>query len=74
MLDLKNIKTILNLAGISQLQISFDEEHRTVNADYVFKGQPGKKKLTYQEIIDSLTIGLPGPPVDSETAQTKQLK
>ena len=62
MLNLSNIKTILNLASISQLQISFDEEHRIVNADYVYKGQPGKKQITYQEMIDSLAIGQPGLP------------
>jgi len=61
MLNLSNIKTILNLASISQLQISFDEEHRIVNADYVYKGQPGKKQITYQEIIDGFSIGQPGP-------------
>ena len=63
MIDFNKIKAILNLAGISQLQISFDEEQSIVNADYVFKGQPGKKKITYQEIIDSLAIGQPVPPV-----------
>jgi len=62
MLDLTNIKTILKMAGINQLQISFDEKHRTVNADYVFNGQPGKKQFTYEEMIDSLAIGQPVPP------------
>ena len=62
MLDLRNIKTILHLAGISYLQISFDEKHRIINVDYVFNGQPGKKQFTYEEMIDSLAICQPVPP------------
>ena len=74
MLDLKNITTILNLAGISKLQVSFDEKHRTVNADYVFKGQPGKKKITYEEIINSLSIGQPGRPVERTLLDNQHLR
>ncbi len=60
MFDLSNIKTILKVAGINQLEIQFDDEHQLVNAEYVFRGKPGTKRITYQEVIDSLTIGMPG--------------
>lgn len=69
MLSLSGIKAMLVLGGISRLEIDFDGEQKVVNAKYVFRGQSGTKKITYQEIIDSLTIGLPEaitcPSVDS---------
>lgn len=73
MIDLSTIKTILQLAGISQLKIDFDENHRVVNAYYVFLGTPGTKRITYQEVIDSLTIGMPGLPVAPEPVQDPEL-
>lgn len=73
MIDLTNIKTILQVAGISQLKITFDDEHKVVNAVYRFKGKPGTKQITYQEIIKSLTIGMPGPLADSGAPQAQQL-
>jgi len=60
MINLTNIKSILQVAGISRLEISFDDEHKVVNAVYLFKGKPGTKQITQQEIIDSLAIGPPG--------------
>lgn len=62
MIDLKQIKTILQIAGISRLQIQFNNAQQYVNADYEFKGKPGNRQITYQEIIDSLTIGHPTAP------------
>lgn len=61
MIDLSNIKTILQVAGISRLEIAFDDKEREVLAVYVFKGESGHKYITYQEIINSLMIGPPGP-------------
>ena len=63
MIDLNHIKIILQTAGISRLKISFDGDLQVVNAEYVFRGKPGHKKITYQEVIDSLNIGLPETPV-----------
>lgn len=60
MIDLNNIKTILQVAGISRLKIQFNDSQKYVRVDYVFKGIPYTKRITYQEIIDSLTIGLTG--------------
>ena len=60
MVNLNNIKTILQIAGISRLKISFDNELKVVNVVYLFKGKPGTKQITQQEIIDSLAIGPPG--------------
>ena len=62
MIDLTNIKTLLQIAGITQLKISFNGELQIVNAEYVFKGIPGHKQIAYQEVIDSLTIGQPAAP------------
>lgn len=59
-MDLSNIKTILQVAGISQLEITFDDEHKVVNAVYRFKGKPGTKQITYEEVTKSLSIGPPG--------------
>ena len=59
MVDFNSIKTILKVAGITQLKISFDEKQQFVNAEYVFKGVPGVKQMTYREIIDNLSIGVP---------------
>lgn len=73
MFDLSNIKTILQVAGISQLYIDFDENHRVVNAYYVFRGKPGTKRITYQEVIDNLTIGMPGQPVAPGTDPLTEL-
>lgn len=60
MVELKQVKTILQLAGITQLKFQFDDKLKLVYAFYVFKGKPGIRQITYQEIIDSLTIGSPG--------------
>ena len=59
MIDLNNVKTLLKVAGITQLKISFDEKQHLVNAEYVFRGVPGAKQMTYREIIDNLSIGVP---------------
>lgn len=59
MIDFNSIKTILKVAGITHLKISFDEKQHLVNVDYVFRGVPGTKQMTYQEIIDNLSIGVP---------------
>jgi len=60
MITLGSIKIILQTAGISRLEISFDDELKVVNAVYLFRGKPGTKQITYQEVIDSLAIGPPG--------------
>ena len=73
MIDLNNIKTILQIAGISWLKIHFDNEQKHVKAYYVFKGVSGIKQITYQEIIDSFTIGMPGPPAEPGAGLAKQL-
>ena len=52
----------------------FDYEKEFVHFDYVFKGKPGKKRISYEEIINSLTIGPPGPSIDAQPAQAPQLK
>jgi len=57
MLSLQSVKVLLVTAGISRLKIDFDDEQEHVNAEYVFRGVQGTKKITYQEIIDSLSIG-----------------
>ena len=56
MISLNNIKIILQTAGISQLKISFDGELQIIDAEYVFRGKPGHKKITWEEIINSLEI------------------
>ena len=63
MIDLNNIKTILQIAGISRLKIGFDNNRNLVNVEFVFRGKLGTKQITQQEIIDSLTIGAPEGPV-----------
>jgi len=73
MISLKNIKVLLTTAGISRLKIDFDDEHRLVNAEYVFRGKSGTKQITYQEIIDSLTIGLPEAPVSPTVGVSQEL-
>jgi len=62
MIDLNNIKTILQIAGISRLEIGFDNNLNLVNVEFVFRGKLGTKQITQQEIIDSLTIGAPEAP------------
>ena len=62
MINLATIKILLTTAGISRLKINFDDAHKHVNAEYVFRGEKGYKQITYREIIDSLTIGLPEAP------------
>ena len=61
MFKLTQIKIVLMTAGISRLQIQFDDKKQLVNAEYIFRGKAGTKQLTYQEIVDGFTIGLPGP-------------
>jgi len=63
MIDLNNIKTILQIAGISRLKIGFDNNRNLVNVEFVFRGKLGTKQITQQEIIDSLTIGAPEAPL-----------
>lgn len=74
MLSLESIRMLLTTAGISRLKIDFDEAHKVVNAEYVFRGVQGTKQITYQEIIDSLTIGSPGAPACPVVDSNKQLK
>ena len=59
MIDLNSIQTILKVAGITKLKIEFDGELQIVNAEYIFRGVPGHKQITWEEIISSLTIGTP---------------
>jgi len=73
MIDLNNIKTILQVAGISRLKIAFDNDHNLVNVDYVFRGETKYKQVTYQEIVESLTIGQPGPSVGPGVALAPRL-
>ena len=56
MITLGSIKIILQTAGISRLKISFDGELQIVIAEYVFRGKPGHKQITWEEIINSLEI------------------
>lgn len=58
MITLEGIKALLVIAGISRLKIDFDDEQNVVKVEYVFKGESANKQITYQEIIESLTIGL----------------
>lgn len=60
MISLSGIKAMLVLGGVGRLKIEFDDEHKLVNAEYVFRGNLGTKQIPYQEIIDSLTIDQPG--------------
>lgn len=57
MITLEGIKALLVIAGLNYLRLDFDDEQKHVKAYYVFKGESGIKQITYQEIIDSLTIG-----------------
>jgi len=68
MFKLTQIKIVLMTAGISRLQIQFDDKKQLVNAEYIFRGKAGTKQLTYQEIVDGFTIGLPGPPISPGAA------
>lgn len=74
MITLGSIKILLTTAGISRLKIDFDDEHKHVNAEYVFRGVPGTKQITYQEIIESLTIGLTRQPVGPVMDVDQELK
>lgn len=73
-MDFGNIKTILRVAGINRLQIQFDDEQQLVNAEYVFKGKPGTKRITYKEIIKLLSIGYPEPGLIAGSAQAPELR
>ena len=68
MIDLTNIKTILRFAGVNSMMIKFDKEKEIVTIWYVFKSEPGKKEITYQEIEKLLSIGHPGPAVSAGPA------
>lgn len=74
MINLGSVKILLKAAGVSKLTIDFNEEQKCVNAAYIFKGSLSTKKITYQEIIDSLTIGLPKPPVCAGAAIAQESK
>jgi len=73
MLKLESVKTMLMIAGISELQINFDDEHKRVDADYVYKGRKSRKRIPYQEIIDSLTISSSGIPFSPMPALPQEL-
>ena len=73
MITLEGIKALLVIAGISYLRLDFDDEQKCVNAKYIFKGESAIKKITYQEIIDSFTIGLSEAPACPTMAGNKQL-
>ena len=73
MINLSNIKTILQVAGISLLRIQFDDEHQLVNAEYVFRGKKSYRQITYQKIVESLTIGQLGPPVGPGAVLAREL-
>jgi len=73
MITLESVKILLKTAGFSRLKIDFDDERKIINAEYVFRWTPGTKQITYQEIIDRLTIGLPEVPVDQAAALTQKL-
>lgn len=73
MASLNNLKSILQLAGISRMKIQFDNERRLVNIDYVFKGKPGKKEYTFQEITELLSLGLSGPSANAGAARAGEL-
>jgi len=62
MITFKSITALLMTAGISRLKLDFDDERKCVNVKYIFRGNPGTKQIAYQEIIDSLAIGLPEAP------------
>jgi len=72
MIGLNNIKIILQTAGISRLKISFDGELQVVNVEYVFRGKPGHKQITWEEIIKCLTIGHPGQPIERSLDNKRQ--
>lgn len=68
MINLESIKVLLMTAGISRMKIEFDDEQQCVKGDYIFRGESHTSQITYQEIIDSLTIGLPEPTQGSTVA------
>lgn len=74
MINLQTIKIMLTTAGISRLKIDFDEEQKHVNADYIFRGVPGNKQITYQEIIDSLSIGPAEAPAHTVVDDFRELR
>ena len=74
MINLNNVRTILQVAGISRLKINFDGDLQIVNAEYIFQGVPGHKQITWEEIIDSLTIGPPEAQALPVAEDNKQLK
>lgn len=73
MIDLKQVKTLLQIAGITRLKIRFDNDYNQIYAEYTFKGKPGTKMITYQNIIDSLTIGSSGTPAGPGKDAARQL-
>lgn len=73
MIDLSNIRTILQIAGINQMKIAFDDKSQLVNVEYVFRGKPSKKEITYQEVVKLLSIGHPGPAVSAGPVQAPEL-
>ncbi len=74
MIDFANVKAILRLAGITKLKLTFDGDLQNVIAEYVFKGAPGHKQITWEEIIDNLTIGQPEQPASPELDAGRELK
>lgn len=73
MIDLNNIKSILQFAGISSLSIKFDNEKEMINVCSVFKGVPGKKDLSFQEVSELLSIGQPELADHAEPAPAREL-
>ncbi len=61
MLDLKQIKLLLRAAGISKLKAKIDTNNEAVKFDYVFRGKPDKKVITFREIENVLSIGEQSP-------------
>ena len=61
MLDLEQIKLLLRAAGISKLKTKIDTNNEGVEFDYVFRGKPGKKLITFREIENVLSIGEQSP-------------
>lgn len=59
MIDFNTIKVMLITTGISGLKIEFDDKQKQIVAHYIFRGVPGIKRISYQEITDSLVIGIP---------------
>lgn len=65
MINLSQVTTLIQLAGVTRLKIRFDNNYDQVFVEYTFKGKDYTKTITYQEVIDVLAIGPPGTPAAS---------